>query len=211
MNNDWAEQNLATIRSLMENAALYRRALAPLMTTAGGLGIAASVVSCFWEQTDGRTFAFYWLSVALLGLICCLFLVRRQAFKSQEMVWSPPAKKVVQAMLPGFASGAFFGLAYGLVDPGEGAVFMVAIWMVFYGCAVHAAGFFMPRGMKLFGWISLISGLVLILAGGGMLERFDMGEIELGHYLMGGFFGLLHLVYGIYLFMTEKKETSRKG
>ena len=33
-------------------------------------------------------------------------------------------------------------------------------WVVLYGCAFHAAGFFMPRGMKIFGWAFIVGGCV---------------------------------------------------
>ncbi len=36
---------------------------------------------------------------------------------------------------------------------------------LFYGCAVHAAGFFMPRGMKLFAWIIIgLTGAAALLS-----------------------------------------------
>ena len=35
MNDDWAVDQLQAIRTLMERSALYRRALAPVLTVAG--------------------------------------------------------------------------------------------------------------------------------------------------------------------------------
>jgi hypothetical protein len=34
------------------------------------------------------------------------------------------------------------------------------------------------------------------------------GTIEIAHYLMGVFFGVLHLGYGIYLYFTERKRAA---
>ena len=42
MNANWAEENLKTIRSLMEQARLYRRAMAPLALMVGTLGVVAA-------------------------------------------------------------------------------------------------------------------------------------------------------------------------
>ena len=39
MKPKWAEENLQTIRTLMERSAVYRRALAPIMLFAGALGV----------------------------------------------------------------------------------------------------------------------------------------------------------------------------
>ena len=48
MQTDWAGENLQVIRTLMERASLYRRALAPIMLTLGALGLGdgdASIVA----------------------------------------------------------------------------------------------------------------------------------------------------------------------
>ena len=44
MKPDWAEENLQTIRTLMERSAVYRRALAPIMLFAGAVGAAAAII-----------------------------------------------------------------------------------------------------------------------------------------------------------------------
>jgi hypothetical protein len=84
-----------------------------------------------------------------------------------------------------------------------------AIWILFYGCALHAAGFFMPRGIKLFGLLFMASACVLFYAffSGIIYVLFFTGWISESinaHWLMGFFFGVLHLAYGTYLYLTEK-------
>ena len=76
------------------------------------------------------------------------------------------------------------------------------LWALFYGCALHAAGFFMPRGVKWFGWIYIGSacGILIFLA----VFQPDFSE----HWLMGFFFGFLHLAYGAYLYLTEKRKNA---
>ena len=74
-------------------------------------------------------------------------------------------------------------------------------WIVFYGCAVHAAGFFMPRGIRLFGWMFIVGGCGLFALGIP-----DLPRPLYAHGVMGLFFGGLHLAYGIYLFCTEKRK-----
>ena len=41
MQSNWAEENLQVIRTLMERAGLYRRAMAPVMTFTGVVGLTA--------------------------------------------------------------------------------------------------------------------------------------------------------------------------
>ena len=49
MNPKWAEENLHTIRTLMERSALYRRALAPVMLVCGIAGLAGGVAGWQWH------------------------------------------------------------------------------------------------------------------------------------------------------------------
>ena len=45
MSANWAEENLKTIRFLMEQAQVYRRAMAPLAIQVGTLGVDAAYLS----------------------------------------------------------------------------------------------------------------------------------------------------------------------
>jgi hypothetical protein len=65
----------------------------------------------------------------------------------------------------------------------------------------------MPRGIKIFGWLFIIVGVLLItgLAIPDILWRIPH-FFRSPHLLMGGIFGGLHLAYGIYLYFTEKKN-----
>jgi hypothetical protein len=69
---------------------------------------------------------------------------------------------------------------------------------------MHAAGFFMKRGIRLFAWFFIIGGAAMAFA---TQIRPQLQESETAHYLMGTFFGVLHLACGIYLYISEKKNT----
>ena len=187
----------------MERSALYRRALAPIMIVIGSIGLAAAVVPRFVRIESDRTFSFFWLCVSLVALIAALLLVRRQALKEAEPFWSPPTRRVVQALLPAFFVGFVAGTACALISGASTAWLVAVTWIVAYGCALHAAGFFMQRGIKLFGWVFILGGAALLLAGVAWPQ---VGTIGMAHYLMGTFFGVLHLGYGIYLYFTEKQR-----
>jgi len=191
MESDWAAENLRVIRTLMERSAIYRRALGPMMLFAGGLGTAASAVGWFARIESPRAFVALWLSVAVLSIAGCFLLLRREALRDAEPLW--------------LVSSAIALLKVG--DAGEetanlvGLFFLPVGWIVFYGCAVHAAGFFMPRGIKLFGWVFILGGCGLFALGVP-----DLPRPLYAHGVMGLFFGVLHLAYGAYLFCTEKKN-----
>ena len=78
---------------------------------------------------------------------------------------------------------------------------LIALWMVLYGGALHAAGFFMQRGLR---WL----GLIFVFLGIICLCLHELGFVpalkENAHWLMGWAFGVNHLVYGLYLKLTTK-------
>ena len=72
---------------------------------------------------------------------------------------------MAQAIAPPLTAGMVLGtvlIRVGLAN----AVVITFVWLLFYGCALNAAGFFMPRGMKLFGWtyIGLACACLVLLA-----------------------------------------------
>ena len=147
VNANWAEENLKTIRSLMEQARLYRRAMAPLALMVGTLGGVAAGLSQLRGWVGPEYFAGYWLGVAVVSALAALLLIRRQALKSDEAFWSPPTRRVAQAMLPMLAAGLGLGLFELLEHPGSrDSVRLTAFWLILYGGALHAAGFLCRGG-----------------------------------------------------------------
>jgi hypothetical protein len=202
MNPNWAEENLQTIRTLMERSAIYRRALAPIMIFAGALGVAAAIIGICFQLNSIRQFSVLWLLTAAIVVAGTFLIARRQAVKDKEKFWSLPTQRVGHALLPPLFAGMVFGSTFtyvGLTTP----VILTFIWLSFYGCALHSAGFFMPHGMKWFGWIFIMFAcLMLIFLATVVSPTADIGA----HWLMGFFFGVLHLIYGAYLYLTEKKN-----
>ncbi len=195
MQTDWASENLQVIRTLMERSAVYRRALAPVMGAIGLTGLAAAGLAVVAGITTGGAFAGYWMTVAAFCLAEALLLVRRQALKEQELFWSPPTRRVTQALGPSLFCGLVAGLAGLRMNP-DMAWLLPAVWMVLYGCAMHSAGFFMPRGFKLFGWGFIVAGCFWMRAATPSLTS--------ANWAMGLFFGGAHAAYGLYLYFTEK-------
>lgn len=205
METNWATEHLQIIRTLMERSALYRRALAPIMIFCGVVGIAGGGAGWVLRVESPRAFVLFWAGAAAFAFAGSFLLVRRQALKDSEPFWSPPTRRIAQAMLPALFVGCGAGALLGLPQ-GSSAIpvwWLPSIWMGLYGCAIHAAGFFMPRGMKVFGW-----GYILL--GGAIFWRFtflpEAPPMIRAHLLMGGAFGGLHLAYGVYLYFTEKRR-----
>jgi len=216
MQSPSASEHLQVIRTLMERSALYRRALAPITIFVGSLGLVAAFAGWQFQITQPVAFIVYWYVVGAVAISGAFFMVRRQALKDAEPFWSPPTRRVARAMLPpltaGFLLGALLALTRFLpsdvTPPTDGLppgwinlVCLPLLWVILYGCAVHASGFFMTRGMQLFGWLIIAGGCASFLVGAPPESRLPM----VGYGIMGGFFGLLHIAYGVYLYFTENR------
>ena len=204
MESNWAAEHLQVIRTLMERSALYRRAMAPIMIFTGLLGVAGGVAGWLLALSSPRGFVAYWSGVGLLALAGAFFLVRRQALNASEPFWSPPTRRVAQALMPPLFAGSIAGLL-ALVCPDWDflpALALPAFWILLYGCALSAAGFFMHRGIKLLGWLFILCGCALMATRCHSSTAVSLAD---GHCIMGGVFGGLHLAYGIYLYFTEQR------
>jgi len=211
MNPNWAEDNLQTIRTLMERSAVYRRALAPIMIYVGAVGIAGGFAGWICQVGSLRGFLWLWCSLATISLIGAFLLVRRQALKDTEPFWSPPTRRIAQALAPAFLVGLLLavvvlvGCYHNEPDEGDDIIIsntLIIFWTCLYGLAINSAGFFMQRGVRWLGWIFVIVSMgylsCVILTGGRSIRLSP-------HLLMAGIFGGLHLAYGIYLYFTEKR------
>lgn len=205
METNWATEHLQVIRTLMERAAVYRRALAPIMLFAGVAGVLAAVAGIALRLQSIRAFGGLWLGTAVVVVVGAFLIARRQALKDHEPFWSPPTRRVAHALLPPLMAGLLFSIVLLVLDVGHMRWLFIFPNVLFYGCAVHAAGFFMPRGMKLFAWLFIAFGGVALLI---IPMVWTDPNPTLDHALMGFFFGVLHLGYGTYLYSTEKAKNA---
>jgi len=179
MDTNWAADHLQAIRTLMERSALYRRTLAPVMIVSGALGTAGALGAHIAQAGTVCSFSLFWLGIGSVTLAASFLLVRRQALKDHEPFWSPPTRRVTTSLLPAFLIGLAAG-AGDLFHERTPPWIVAAVWLTTYGCALHAA----------------------LLLGGPSWPRLQASQTA--NYLMGFFFGLLHLSYGVYLYFTEK-------
>jgi hypothetical protein len=192
MNTNWAEENLSLIRTLMERASIYRRALAPIMLTVGVIGTTASVAGMLGQLDAFLPFVFCWVVAAAVAGLAGFLLARRAALREGEAFWSPPTRRIALAMLPAWAAGIMATCVE--TDPTR----LAGWWLVIYAVGLHGAGFFMPSGVRRLSWLFLLAGGVAL---GWKCSCSP-------HAVMGLGFGGLHLLYGIYLYATRAKQTS---
>ena len=92
MEPNWAAEHLQVIRTLMERSAVYRRALAPIMTFIGIIGIVAGIGGWLLKPGSNQSFIIFWAIVAAIAMVGSYLLVRRQALRAAEPFWTPPTQ-----------------------------------------------------------------------------------------------------------------------
>lgn len=200
MNEEWAQNHLKTIRTLMERAAVYRRAMGPIALLTGAMGVAGGLIGWGFQWNAIGSFILFWTLWAVVTLVAVFLGVRVQALRDREPIWSPPTRRVALALFPPLFLGLVVSLVAGLLSDalGQSHVLLISLWIALFGVALHGAGFFMQRGIRFVGYVFLAVGAAL-----------GVGEAWVGipwdpHFLMGLTFGGLHLVYGVYLRITER-------
>src|SRR5438128_7855002 len=139
MESNWAAEHLQVIRTLMERSALYRRALAPIMLFVGALGVATGMLGTALRLNTTRAYGCLWLGTAAVAVAGAFLIARRQALKVHEPFWSPPTRRVAQALLPPLTGGLFLSAVFTLSPSAiEFGSLVPVIWLLFYGCALHA-------------------------------------------------------------------------
>ncbi len=201
MNSDQAHDTLITIRTLMERASIYRRTLAPIMLYVGTLGSVAAGLGIWLRIERVAIFATFWLGIAATAVTGAFIIARAQAVKANEPFWSAPTRRVSRALLLPLVCGAFFSLLILFRGAEHMRWLFVYPNIFFYGCAMHAAGFFMPPVTRKLAWTFCLLGAAVLVILPMITTELDS---RVDHVTMGFFFGVLHLAYGVYLYRTNK-------
>jgi hypothetical protein len=204
VNSQDAAADLETIRVLMERSALYRRTLAPVCLAMGLLGAGAGVAHRWVALETSTAFALWWLGTGAVAVAVAFGIARRQAIKDGEGFWSPPTRRVAASMLPALAAGFLVSVPFLLGEDWARRVvwLLPALWMVLYGCALHAAGFFMTGGIRGLGWAYVVAGSGLLLWWTCPLNQFP--PVAHAHLAMAVGFGVGHAGYGLGLGLAER-------
>lgn len=206
-NTDWVEEHLAVIRTLMERVQVYRRALAAVSLFVGSMGVGGAIVGSVAGWSSGRSFLSLWFIVAVLTGAGALALIRIQAIRSHEPVFSPATRRVLRAGAPAVFSGLVATIVLwvgtgGLILEEQAARVAPIIWTTVYGLGLNAAGFFMQRGIRWLGWL-------FVLCGWGLAFLWVCGirYPNNPNTLMAVIFGGIHLVYALYLHLTRSEQS----
>lgn len=180
---DRALENLEFIRGTMERSQVFTNVPGYGGALMGVTALATAFIAQRFEH--GLEWTMVWFTEAALALLIGLFAIWQKAKLSESKLLTVPARKFALSFLPPLICGV--AVTGGLWRTGN-FMLMVPTWLVCYGAAVVCCGTFSVRAVPLMGWIFIALGAL----------AFGL-PLEMGNAMMGLGFGLVHIVFGIYI------------
>lgn len=199
--NAGVDERVRVISSLIGRSEIYRAIFARVALFTGALSILVAVGVYLNDETKltigrsvrAREFATVWIAILALELVESLFFLAREARRSGRPFLSNEFKLVLNQLkpfpiIPAAFTGWFFTTGY----LGAQELNLVVVWITFYGLMLLSTSLFAPRGVVGLGWAFLLTSLsVPVIA--NSIEGYI--SINVPNVLMGGTFGLYHLLY----------------
>ncbi len=200
-------RDIADIRSMMERSSKF-------LSLSGWAGILAGIYAMAgafiawkfldfnpggldYSTSDTGNLSSGFVNVILLAVIVlilaigtAIFLSYKKATQRGEKLWNPTSKRLLVNMAVPLIAGGLFILI--LISKGLIGLFAPCT-LVFYGLALYNAGKFTFEVVKVLGLIQIALGLISTYFVGYGLLLWAFG------------FGVVHIIYGIYIHYTYEK------
>jgi len=195
-----AEENLRTIRSLMERSTIYRAISAPTALVGGVLSVVACATYHYVSTDVVSVFLGFWLGTLVLTAAANTWFIWKGAKARSEPFISSGMKLAIISLLPSMLCAGFFTF-YVLITDSMSAYILPTFWMICYGLGLLSTSHFAPRSITLLGWVFLFSGFAVFLFQATHSASFE-ATIDTfskvysnSNLLMGATFGVYHLIY----------------
>ena len=196
-------RDLSEIRSMMERSSKF-------MSLAGWSGVMAGIYAlagawvaykllhfntggATYEAVEGQNMLAVLLAgtaVLVLAIGTAIFLSYQKSKKRNEKLWNSAARRLVTSMAAPLVSGGILSVI--LLSKGFPEL-IAPLTLLFYGLALINASKFTYEEMKYLGMIEIVLGLA-----GALFTSYGLGLWAVG-------FGVMHIVYGVYLHLKYEK------
>jgi len=176
-----AMDNLAFIRSTMENAGAFTAVSGWGMVIVGFMAVAASFIAS--AQPSTSRWLDVWLALAAAGIVVQLWAMLAKARASGVPLLSGPGRKFVLAVSPPLLAGAVLTIV--LHRAGMTAV-LPGLWLLLYGAAVAAGGAFSVEIVPVMGLCFLAAGALALFT-----------PLAWNDWILAIAFGGFHIAFGI--------------
>jgi hypothetical protein len=194
-NNPSSAEELKTIRQIMEDSTKFLSISGFSGVFMGLFAIAGSLIGWFLILDKGNSdlgsanvrfqLLILALAVLLLSLAVAFYFSLRKAKRAGKSFWTAVTKRLlINLFIPLLAGGIF---AIILLAQGH-ICLIIPVFLIFYGLALINAGKFTYTEVFYLGILEIIAGLASAL----------LAEYGLIFWIIG--FGILHIVYGLFMF-----------
>ncbi|WP_103664433.1 hypothetical protein [Gracilimonas amylolytica] len=193
-------QDIAEIRSMMERSSKFLSLSGWAGIIAGMAALAGAGIAHFamefrpdeilYPYPDLTTLIWLSLGVLVVALVGAIFDSYRKAGKRDEKAWNPTSRKMLSSMsVPLFAGGFLIVILIsrsllGLIAP---------LTLLFYGLSLFNAGFYTVKEVRIMGLFQMLLGLL------------NLTYIEFGLLFWALGFGLVHILYGIFMHLRYER------
>jgi hypothetical protein len=181
--HDRAMDNLRFIREAMERASSFTAVPGWGQVAIGLTAMFAALVAS--QQTTFAEWIAVWLVEASVSALIAGWTMYRKAHASDTSLLSRPGRKLIINLTPPMFVGALLTVVFyraGLTG------LLPGLWLLLYGTGVVTGGAFSVRPVP-------FMGLCFMFVGAGALFL----PAAWGNALMAGGFGLLHIIFGLYI------------
>ncbi len=194
--------DLAEIRSMMERSSKF-------LSLSGLSGIMAGIYALCGtylvykvygfnpdriSYTAGKNnlpgIVFLAVVILILAIGTAVFLSYKSAHNKGEKIWNPASRQLVSGMAVPLLAGGVLILLFIL----KGLMGLIApLTLIFYGISLYNASRFTINELKFLGLLQILLGLI------------SAYFIEYGLIIWAGGFGILHIIYGTYMYFRYER------
>ncbi len=209
MDRDEARERMSEIQRIMERATLWTllpgtaAVLGGLLVLAGcgvsygmfrSLDFAAMLNMSVSEQV---TFCLMWFGIGVAGVLIEAVLTSRAARRQGISTTVRSARVATFSITPCVvvAMVLTFKFLIPVYPRPEEVRYIVPVWMMLYGTGVYTAGLFSIRPPRILGMVFIAMGIVALM----LFEEYGVVWAALS-------FGLLHIVFGLYIIHKQRQD-----
>lgn len=211
MDRDEARARMQEIQRIMERATLWTL-LPGTAAIAGGVLVLAGCAASYamfrsldfagmLEMSLGGQAAFclMWFAIGVAGVLIEVVSTARAAKRQGLSASVRSARVAAFSMTPSVVVAMVLTVKFLIpVEPqAEEIRYIVPVWMMLYGTGVYTAGLFSIRPPRVLGIVFIVLGAAALF----VFPRYGVVWAALS-------FGLLHIVFGIYIVSKQRQETS---
>lgn len=198
MNNSKHKQDLKQIRSMMEQSTRFlglsgwSGIMAGMYALVGAFLAKQHIESLAFQENSTDYFPFLIIAIGVMvaALVTGFILTYRKAQKNNQSLFTKTSLRMLVHIGFPMVVGFFVWLGFALQG---GEIYMAGMLLIFYGLGLINGSKYTVNDIRILGVANVILGIIALF------------YPTYGLYLWAAGFGLGHIIYGTYMWLTHEK------